>query len=234
MVELTPEALRHAVETFRYGAAGVGFLAGLAFSISPLAVAAIPVALAYVTRARERREAIRLGALFVAGMLAAHVALGWVAGLGGRWVGELMGRGWAVLLGPLLIALGLLWAGWVRWPLPGLALRGRRPAGAWGAFALGVPFTVAVCPICTPALLALLGVVAALGSPWLGAVVLLAFALGRTVPILLGAWTLGSLERLRGLERYRRGFDIAAGLALVATGVYLLNAYFVLVPALAG
>ncbi|MBW4047486.1 MAG: hypothetical protein HIU89_06005 [Proteobacteria bacterium] len=79
MVELTPDALRHAVETLRFGAAGVGFLAGLVFSLSPIAVAAIPVALAYVTHARERREAIRLSAMFVAGMLATHVALG------GRW-----------------------------------------------------------------------------------------------------------------------------------------------------
>lgn len=82
MVELTPDALRHAVETFRCGAASIGFLAGLAFGLSPIAVAAIPVALAYVTPARERREATRLGAMFVAGMLATHVALGGLAGFG--------------------------------------------------------------------------------------------------------------------------------------------------------
>ena len=234
MVELTPDALRHAVETFRYGAAGIGFLAGLAFSLSPIAVAAVPVALAYVSHARERREATRLGAMFVAGMLATHVALGGIAGLGGRWVGALMGRGWGLVLGPLLIALGLVWTGWVRVPLPALGLRAKRPTNAWGAFALGVPFTVAVCPICTPALLALLGVVAALGSPWLGMAVLLAFALGRVVPILLAAWTVGSLEALRGLGRWRRVFDIAAGVLLMATGLYLLNAWFLIVPALAG
>lgn len=233
MIELTPDALRHAVETFRFGAAGVGFLAGLAFSLSPVVVAAIPVALAYVTHARERREAIRLGAMFVAGMIATHVALGLIAGLGGSWVGELMGRGWGLVLGPLLIVLGLMWSGWISVPLPAIALRAKRPANAWGAFALGVPFTVAVCPICTPALLALLGVVAALGSPWLGVAVLLAFALGRTVPILLAAWAIGSLERLRGLGRWRRAFDIAAGILLMATGLYLLNAWFVVIPALA-
>lgn len=234
MVELTPDALRHAVETFRLGAAGIGFLAGLVFSFSPVAIAALPVALAYVTQARERREAIRLSTMFVAGMLATHVVLGAVAGLGGRWVGELMGRGWGLVLGPLLIALGMLWTGWIRVTLPALALRAKRPTKAWGAFALGLPFTLAVCAICTPTLLALLGVVAALGSPWLGGVVLLAFALGRTVPILLAAWAIGSLEMLRGLERWRRAFDIAAGVLLMATGLYLLNAWLVFVPALAG
>lgn len=233
MLELTPDALRHAVETMGYGAAGLGFLAGLTFSFNPVAVAAIPVAQAYVTRARERGEAVRLGVAFVAGMVATHVALGVIAGFGGRWARELMGRGWGLLLGPLLIVLGLLWAGWLKLPLPAFARRAKRPSGAWGAFALGVPFTVAVCPICTPALLVLLGVVAALGSPWLGAVVLLAFALGRTVPILLGAWAIGWLESLRQLNPIRRVFDLAGGVALIATGLYLLNAYFVLIPALA-
>lgn len=234
MFEITPEALRHAVETMGYGAACLGFLAGLTFSFNPVTVAIIPVALAYVTRARERGEALRLGAAFVAGMLASHVALGLVAAAGGRWASELMGRGWWLFLGPLLIVLGLLWAGWIRLPLPALARSAKRPSGAWGAFALGVPFSVAVCPICTPILLVLLGVVAALGSPWLGAVVLLAFALGRTVPILLGAWTIGWLESLRRLNSVRRVFDLAGGVVLIATGFYLLNAYFVLIPALLG
>lgn len=234
MVELTPDALRHAVETFRFGVAGIGFVAGLAFSLSPVAAVAIPVALAYVSHAREPREAKRLGAMFVAGMLATHIALGAIAGLGGRWVGELMGRGWGLLLGPLLIVLGLMWTGWIKVTLPAIALRAKRPTSAWDAFALGMPFTVAVCPICTPALLALLGVVAALGSPWLGAAVLLAFALGRTVPILLADWAIGSLETLHGLGRWRRMFDIVAGILLMATGLYLLNAWFVVIPALPG
>lgn len=233
MIELTPEALRQTVETLGYGAVGVGFLAGLVFSFNPVVVAAIPVALAYVTQARERREAMWLGGLFVAGLIATHVLLGLIAGFGGRWVADLMGRGWGLALGPLLIALGLVWTGWIKLPLPPLPLRAKRPTGAWGAFALGVPFSVAVCPFCTPALLALLGVVAALGSPWLGVVMLLAFALGRAVPILLGAWAIGWLETLRGLGRIRRFFDVAAGLTLMATGLYLLNAYFVVIPALA-
>jgi cytochrome c-type biogenesis protein len=233
LIELTPDVLRLTVETLSYGAAGFSFLAGLLFSFNPVAVAAIPVALAYVTQARERYEAIRLGGLFVLGMTVTHVLLGLIAGFGGHWVAGLMGRGWGLALGPLLIVLGLVWTRWIKLPLPALPLRAKRPTGAWGAFALGVPFSVAVCPFCTPALLALLGVVAVLGSPPLGGVMLLAFALGRAVPILLGAWAIGWLETLRGLGRIRRAFDVAAGLTLIATGLYLLNAYFFVVPALA-
>lgn len=46
------EALRQATEALGPVALGIGFLAGLAFSVNPIALAAIPVSLAYVTRAR--------------------------------------------------------------------------------------------------------------------------------------------------------------------------------------
>lgn len=210
------------------------FLAGLVFSFNPVAMAAVPVALAYVTKARETRQAALYGAMFVLGMLVTHAALGFLAGLGGSWVQGLLGRFWGLALGPILILLGLMWTGWLRLPLPALALRARRPEGMWGAFGLGVPFSIAICPVCTPALVVLLGVTTTVGSATTGALLLLAFALGRAVPILLGSVAVGWLESLRSLAAYRRAFEIAGGLTLVAAGLYLLNAYFIWIPELAG
>jgi cytochrome c-type biogenesis protein len=229
-----PEALRQTVEQHGLAAAGIGLLAGLVFSFNPVAMAAIPVSLAYVTKAREKREAILFGAMFILGMIATHGVLGLLAGLGGHWVEGLIGRAWGLLLGPLLILLGLTWAGWLRIPWPALAVRARRPTGAWGAFLLGVPFSVAVCPVCTPALVVLLGVAAGLGSPAVGVGLLLAFAIGRAIPVVLGAVALGWLQGLRSLGAYRRVFEIAGGVVLIASGLYMLNAYFFWVPALAG
>ena len=231
---MNPDALRQAVEHAGVAAAGIGFLAGLVFSFNPVALAAIPVSLAYVTKARENRQAMLFGAMFILGMIVTHGLLGLVAGLGGRWAESLIGRGWGLLLGPLLILLGLMWPGWVRLPLPAFAFRARRPTGLWGAFLLGVPFSIAVCPVCTPALVVLLGVTAGLGSPWVGIVLLLAFAFGRAIPVALGAVTLGWLENLRGLAAYRRLFEIAGGLTLIASGLYMLNAYFFWISMLAG
>jgi cytochrome c-type biogenesis protein len=228
------DMLRQAVEQAGFASAGVGFLAGLFFSLNPVAVAAIPVSLAYVTRAREKRTAVLFGTMFILGLIVTHVLLGLVAGLGGLWIEALLGRYWGVVLGPLLILLGLLWPGWIKLPLPAASFRARRATGMWGAFALGVPFSVAICPVCTPALLVLLGTVAGIGSPLLGVVLLLAFALGRSVPIAVGAGAIGWLEHLKSLTRYQRTFEIAGGIALIATGLYMLNAFFIAVPALAG
>ena len=46
-------------------------------------------------------------------------------------------------------------------------------------FALGIPFSVAVCPSCTPALVVLVGAAAASGSPLFGGAMLISFAIGR-------------------------------------------------------
>jgi len=227
------EALRAAVEHAGLAAIGVAFVAGFVFSFNPVALASIPVSLAYVTKGRDKGQALIFGLLFILGMIVTHVFLGFVAGLGGKWAADLTGRGWGLVLGPLLIVLGLMWAGWLRLPLPSFGFKATRPTAAWGAFLLGIPFAVAVCPVCTPALVVLLGVTAGLGSVALGVVLLLAFALGRAIPIALGAFAVGWLENLKIFSRYRRGFEIAGGLTLIVMGLYMLNAVYIWIPELA-
>lgn len=230
---MEPEALRQAIEQAGLAAAGLAFIAGVLFSFNPVALASIPVSLAYVTRGRDRSQALLFGTMFILGMVLTHVALGLVAGLGGRWAAEVTGTAWGWFLGPLLIVLGLMWAGWLRIPLPAFGFRASRPTAAWGAFLLGIPFAIAICPFCTPALAVLLGVTAGLGSVLLGVVLLLAFALGRAVPIAVGTFAVGWLENLNRLARYRRAFEITGGLILIVMGLYMLNAILFWVPALA-
>ncbi|MFZ5540806.1 MAG: cytochrome c biogenesis CcdA family protein [Pseudomonadota bacterium] len=208
---------------------GLGFLAGFVFSFNPVAFASIPVALAYVTKAHEERRALLLGGAFIAGLLLTHVVLGVAAAAGGEWVKSVMGRHWGLVLGPLLIVMGLLWPGWLRLRLPWIGMRGSRVAGPWGAFLLGIPFSVAVCPFCTPALMVALTAAAAIGSVPFGFALLLAFALGRAVPIALGAWGMGWLESLKVLSRRQKAIETVAGVILILTGLYLLNEYFFLV-----
>lgn len=231
---MTSEGLQEAVANAGVAAIGIGFLAGLLFSFNPVAMASIPVSLAYVTKARERKQAILFGAMFIIGMLVVHAAMGFVAGLGGLWVASLVGREWGLVLGPFLILLGLMWTGWIRLPLPAFALRAKRPSAVWSAFLLGAVFSIAVCPVCTPALVVLLGATVGLGSPWIGAALLLAFAVGRALPVAVGAISIGWLENLRGLDSYRRAFEKVGGVTLIVSGLYMLNAYFFWIPALAG
>ncbi|BAO44539.1 cytochrome c biogenesis CcdA family protein [Thiolapillus brandeum] len=213
------------------GLAGLGlsFLAGFLFSFNPVSFASIPVVLAYVTRAQEEKRALRMGAAFVFGMLLTHVVLGVGAALGGEWVKEVMGRAWGLLLGPLLMVMGLIWGGWLKIRVPWISMRVRRATGIWGAFLLAIPFSIAICPFCTPALLVTLTASAAIGSVAFGGLLLLAFALGRSIPVILGAWSMGKLESLQGISRHQRKLEIGAGIILILTGLYLLNEYFLII-----
>ncbi len=228
------EALKSTLEQANAVSLGIGLAAGFLFSFNPVALAAIPVSLAYVTKAHETRKAVLYGGMFILGMIVTHVLLGLIAGLGGAWVQKVLGREWGLVLGPVLIVLGLAWPGWIRLPIPPIPVRAKRATSMWGALALGASFSVAICPVCTPALIVLLGVAAGVGSAWLGVLLLFAFAIGRAIPIILGAWAVGALESLMPLNRSRKLFEILGGVTLILSGLYMLNAYFFIVPALAG
>ena len=227
------DALRQAVEHAGFATLAAAFLAGLVFSFNPVAVASIPVSLAYVTKARTTRQSILFGVAFTLAMIVVQVLLGFIAGLGGSWAVNIAGRQWGLLLGPVLIILGLLWPGWIRLPLPPLPVRASRPTHVIGAFALGAVFSIAVCPVCTPALVMLLGAAAGFASPFFGAVLLLAFSLGRAIPIALGAWAGGWFENLSVFSKYQKGFEIAGAVVMIASGLYMLNAYYFWIPSLA-
>lgn len=228
-LDVSPETLKATLQQASWVGIGLGFLAGFVFSFNPVSFASIPVVLAYVTKAHEERRAILLGGAFVAGLIATHGVLGVVAALGGEWVKDIIGRQWGLVLGPVLIALGLMWPGWLKLRLPWISMRAKKVTGVWGAFLLGIPFSMAVCPFCTPALLVTLTASAAIGSVPFGFGLLLAFALGRSIPIILGAWSMGFLESLRMLSRHQKTIEVLAGVTLILTGLYLLNEYFFII-----
>ncbi|MFC1312103.1 MAG: hypothetical protein G8D80_18170 [gamma proteobacterium symbiont of Ctena orbiculata] len=228
-LDVSADTLEAALQQASLAGIGLGFLAGFVFSFNPLSFASIPVVLAYVTKAHEERRAIVMGGAFVIGMIVTHVMLGVAAALGGDWVKGLMGREWGLFLGPLLILLGLLWPGWFKLRLPWVSMRAKRVSGVWGAFLLGIPFSVAICPFCAPALLVTLTASAAIGSVSFGFALLLAFAVGRSIPIIMGAWSMGWLESLHMLSRHQKALEWIAGFTLILTGLYLLNEYFFII-----
>ena len=228
-LDVSADSLKATLQQASWAGIGLAFLAGFVFSFNPVSFASIPVVLAYVTKAHEERRAILMGGAFVMGLIATHVVLGVAAALGGEWVKDIMGRQWGLVLGPVLIALGLMWPGWLKLRLPWISMRAKKVTGVWGAFLLGIPFSVAVCPFCTPALLVTLTASAAIGSVMFGFALLLAFALGRSIPIILGAWSMGFLESLRILSRHQKAIEVIAGLTLILTGLYLLNEYFFII-----
>ena len=227
------DTVRQAVQNANLIALGVALLAGLVFSFNPVALASVPVALAYVTKARTIRQSVLFGTAFTLGMVLVQVLLGFVAGLSGDWVAKFAGREWGLIIGPILIVLGFVWAGWVRLPLPASSLKAKRPTSLFGAFVLGAVFSVAVCPVCNPELVVLIGAAAAFASPVFGAALLFAFAVGRAIPIALAVFAVGWFENLRSFARYKKPIEVFGGLTMMIFGLYMLNAYYFWIPVLA-
>jgi len=228
-LEINVDEFKEVLTQASWAGIGLAFLAGFVFSFNPVSFASVPVMLAYVTKAQEERRAILMGSAFVFGMIVTHVVLGVASALGGEWVKGVMGRQWGLVLGPVLIIMGLIWPGWLKIRMRWFGIKGRKATGIWGAFLLGIPFSIAVCPFCTPALLVTLTASAAIGSVTFGFGLLLAFAIGRSIPIILGAWSMGWLESLNVLSHYQKWLEVIAGLVLIITGLYLLNEYFFIV-----
>ncbi|VAW96086.1 Cytochrome c-type biogenesis protein CcdA (DsbD analog) [hydrothermal vent metagenome] len=229
LLNISSEMLKETLQTASIGGIGIAFITGFVFSFNPVSFASVPVMLAYVTKAHEERRALMMGGAFVLGMIITHIVLGIAAALGGEWVKSVMGREWGLFLGPLLIIMGLVWAGWLNIRFRWFGVKGRKVTGIWGAFLLGIPFSVAVCPFCTPALLVTLTASAAIGSVGFGALLLFAFAIGRSIPVIIGAWSMGWLESLNMLSKHQRVLEVTAGVTLIITGLYLLNEYLFIV-----
>jgi cytochrome c-type biogenesis protein len=80
------ETVRNTIEQASLSSLAIGLAIGSLFSFNPVALAAIPVSLAYLTKAHAPRRAVLLGSMFVLGMIVTHALLGLVVSLEGGWI----------------------------------------------------------------------------------------------------------------------------------------------------
>ena len=81
----------------------------------------------------------------------------------------------------------------------------------------------------TAALLVSLTASASIGSVWFGAGLLFSFALGRSIPVILSAWSMDALESLRFFHQWQNTFEKIAGIILILVGIFMLNEYFIFI-----
>ena len=237
---MLPQGVEAAVAAGGLIAAWLVFVAGVFVGLTPGAYVAGPAVLGYINVGAEQRRAelVRRAAAYAVGAAIPAAVFGLLLGLLGDAV--LLAVAERVVLWYLLVALvagatGLLLTGLVVVPLQSYVPLPRPVASARGAFLLGLPLGLAACPACTPLLFPIGAAAAVSGGPVYGAALLFLFGLGRGVPILVGAASLGALRRLRRLIPVGLSAQRVAGWLLVATaGVYALQALLVLVgrPAL--
>ena len=175
---------------------GLVFLGGLLTSANPCVLVAAPLVVGFAGGTEEgRHHPMVLSGVFVMGLAAAFTALGLIAALTGSLLGDI-GWGWKALAGLVLLAIGLHLLGLYALPTPSHGyLKRFQGAGLLGAFALGALTGTLSAPCATPALAAVLTIVALQKKVLWGGVLLFAYALGHVLLLFLAGASSGWASR---------------------------------------
>lgn len=195
--------------------------AGLVSGFNPCCLAMYPAATAACcapTYNQQRR--VGLAALFVLGAALSTSALGVVAALFGRAMGQL-GAPVLYVIAFVPMVMGFQLLGWLRLPFRQLvAMRVASSAGT--ALVAGMMLAVAMSPCSTPILAGVLSYVAFKQSIGFGTILLFAYGVGSSAPVALLGSTAGSALKRWGSPRSHAILDSATGVLLIVTSFYLL------------
>ena len=204
------------------------FLGGALTASNPCVLAMIPLMMSYVAGRRDEEagvlRSLAFSLVFVLGLAIAFTALGMFAALAGHIYGEVLGV-WSWIVAGVCLVMGLHLLGALTVPIP--ALGGRlqpRTRGFVGAFLLGLLFGVVSAPCAGPILVVLLTYLAGTNASaaW-GGTLLLVYALGHSVLILVAGTSMGAAKRLIESRRANRALDVlrrGAGVVIILVGAY--------------
>ncbi|NIM04580.1 MAG: cytochrome c biogenesis protein CcdA [Armatimonadetes bacterium] len=226
MTELLTETVPQIVSQLSALAYLLVFLGGVLTSLGPCNLSMVPVIIGYVGGQHDltRDKGFRLSLFFTLGSSLTFMLLGLIAAtIGGIFGTESKILHWFVALVCFIIGLSLLGVFKINFDFL-TRLQPKRVAitGLIGAFALGMVIGLAGSQCGTPVLVAILSIVMAKGKTAYGATLLFTYGLGRGVPIVLAGTFTGVVKALPAMERWTRGMEYAAGIVLIAVGLYFV------------
>ena len=204
------------------------FVGGVLTASNPCVLAMIPLMMSFVAGGREEKTGLRraflLSLVFVLGLGLTFTALGMVAALAGKLYGN-VSTTWNWVVAAVCLAMGLHLTGLVTIPIPSLGGRIQPKArGLVGALVLGLLFGLVSAPCAAPILVVLLTYLAGSGASVLwGGVLLLTYALGHSVLILIAGTSMGAARALIENKKATRALGVlrsCAGGLIVLVGAY--------------
>ena len=205
----------------------VVFVGGLLTASNPCVLAMIPLTIGFVGGTKEIvgfRKAFSFSFVFVLGLAVTFTALGIIAALAGRLFGDVGGY-WKYIVAGICFLMGIHLMEVFHITIPGVGAVRPRRGGIFGAFLLGLLFGVVSTPCAAPILVVLLAFIAAKGNIVYGALLLLVYALGHCVLILVAGTSVGLAKGLlesKGLNRATNLLRKGAGGLIILVGIYFL------------
>ena len=210
------------------GAVFVVFAAGVLTSFTPCVYPMIPVTVTYIggASAGSRWRALSLSGVYVAGLALVYSSLGVVAALLGKKFGNFTRTPWIyAAVGVLFALFGAAMLGWISIPVPGLVgqaqAKGVRRGGHLGAALIGAASGFVAAPCTAPVLGTLLLYVSHTRDALWGGGLMLVFALGLGLLLMVVGVFSGLLANLPRAGAWMDRIKVAFG-----AGMLLVAAYF--------
>jgi cytochrome c biogenesis protein CcdA len=203
------------------------FVGGILTASNPCVLAMIPLMMSFVAGRKEEKQgvlrAFLLSLVFILGLAITFTALGMIAALTGKLYGEVSNI-WKWIVTMVCLVMGLHLLGVLSFTIPMPFKFQPKTRGLPGAFVLGLLFGLVSAPCAAPILVVLLTYLAGSGaSVSYGGMLLLIYALGHSVLILLAGTSMGAARALIESKKMNRTMDIlrrTAGALIILVGVY--------------
>jgi cytochrome c biogenesis protein CcdA len=215
------------IHTNPWLAVGAVFLGGMVTASNPCVLAMIPLMVSFVAGREERglgpARAFGYSLVFVLGLALTFVVMGTVAALAGKLYGQVSGA-WKWVVAGVCLVMGLHLMGVLRFTIPMPIKAQPKTTGLLGAFVMGLLFGIVSAPCAAPILIVLLTYLAGAGAsvPY-GAALLLVYALGHSVLILLAGTSMGLARKFIESSNITKATNVmrrVAGALIVLVGVY--------------
>jgi len=200
------------------------FTAGLLTSLTPCTISMLPITIGYISSCDDDRTSSSgfvQSLWFALGMATTLAGLGIAATLLGKVYGQI-GIGLPLIVGAIAILMGLnqlellplrmpagLGLEWISKDLP----RGLR------SYLIGLTFGLVASPCSTPVLATLLAWIGTTQNPLLGAGLLLSYAVGYVVPLVLAGTFTSSLKKILEVRKWSGWITPTSGVILIGFGV---------------
>ncbi len=208
------------------------FVGGVLTASNPCVIAMIPLMMSFVAGRRAHDmsaapgmfRALGFSLVFVLGLSITFTAMGMAAALAGKMYGDISSV-WNWVVSAVCVLMGLHLLGVLSVPIPSVADKIRPKArGFIGALVLGLLFGLVSAPCAAPILVVLLTYLAGSGAsvPY-GGLLLLVYALGHSLLILIAGTSMGAARTLIENKKMTRTMDIlrkGAGAVIVLVGIY--------------
>lgn len=225
MIEQWVEALSSLIQNKIWFAPLLVIFAGILTSVTPCSLTSVPLIIGYISGTGDdsTKKAFRLSLMFSLGMAATYITLGFFASLLGKLLHNL-GPWWHFALGFIMILMALQVLGLFNFFHFAVSTPRNKRKGYIGAFLTGLLGGLFASHCALPVLIVLLAFVAESESIVWGLLLLLLYAAGHSIIILIAGTSVGIINGMTGNRRYMSALKIikyVIGSIIILLGIYM-------------